>query len=106
MVLIQTRQRATRFPIETSLLFRERGQCEWRVASTLNLSHSGMLFRTQGPLPLVGCAVEFVLMLPVNGLAPTPEIRGIGKVVRLTAEPLPAAAMTIESHAFDCRPPS
>ena len=103
MVWIEARQRATRFPIKTSLLFRERGQCEWREASTMNLSHSGVLFRTHGPLPIVGCTVEFVLMLPVSGLAPTPEIRGIGKVVRLTAEPLQAAAMTIESHAFDCR---
>ena len=67
----------------TALRFRERGESEWHGASTLNVSRSGVLFRTEGPPPGMRRDVEFILALPLLGTAPRAEVRCTGRVVRL-----------------------
>lgn len=110
MVYIETYERAKRFPIRAPLLLREQGEPEWRQGSTLNLSCSGVLFRIDGQPPGVGRAVDFILTLPLNGLTPAPAVRCSGRVVRIATEELAAGgrlvAMTIDSHAFEVRPPA
>lgn len=104
MVWMETRRRAKRFPIATSLSFREHGQTQWRDASTVNFSHSGVLFRTSGPLPAVGHAVDFVVTLPLNGVTPAPRVRCTGHVVRQVeggGEGGPAVAVVIDGYAFE-----
>ena len=75
--------RARRFPIKTSLRFREQGESEWRPASTINVSRSGVLFRADGPLADPVHAVDFIIDLPLNGATPGPQVRCTGQVVRI-----------------------
>ena len=75
--------RARRFPIKTSLRFREQGESEWRLASTINVSRSGVLFRADGPLADPVHAVDFIIDLPLNGATPGPQLRCTGQVVRI-----------------------
>lgn len=105
MVCMETRRLATRFPIVASMLFREHGKSEWHQASTLNLSRSGLLFRTEGPLPGTGHAVDVILTLPLNSVTPAPQVRCMGHVVRVAPQEAVgggrAVAMTIDSYAFE-----
>jgi hypothetical protein len=104
MVWMETRRRAKRFPIATSLSFREHGQTDWREASTVNFSHSGVLFRISGPLPCVGCAVDFVVTLPINGITPAPRVRCTGHVVRQEdggGGGSSAVAVVIDGYTFE-----
>ena len=84
------RQRATRYAMATPLRFRGHGESEWRGASTLNVSRSGVLFRADGPPPGVRRDVEFILALPLLGTGPRAEIRCTGRVVRLEVPDEPA----------------
>jgi hypothetical protein len=105
MVWMETRRRAKRFPITTTMLFRKHGEAEWHPASTLNFSHSGVLFQTDGPLPPTGNAVEFIVTLPLNGLTPPPRVRCTGHVVRQQddlAAGNRAVAVVIDGYAFEC----
>ncbi len=105
MVWMESRRRARRFPIATSLSFREHGQTEWREGTTVNFSHSGVLFRTTGALPAVGHAVDFVVTLPLNGVTPAPRVRCTGHVVRQVENGAPdgssAVAVMIDGYAFE-----
>ena len=40
------RKRAQRFPIQTELCYRKVGEEEWRQATMVNISESGVLFET------------------------------------------------------------
>ena len=42
--------RAQRFPIETEFRYRVEGETGWRAGTTVNLSHSGLLFRVSQEL--------------------------------------------------------
>ncbi len=105
MVWMESRRRAKRFPIATALTFREHGQTEWHDASTVNFSHSGVLFHTTAPLPAVGHAVDFVVTLPLNGVTPAPRVRCTGHVVRQVLSDGPgggsAVAVMIDGYAFE-----
>lgn len=41
------KSRSQRFPIQTSLRFREIGGAEWREGTTVNISRTGVLFQTE-----------------------------------------------------------
>jgi hypothetical protein len=95
----------------TPLLFREYGESEWRGASTLNVSRSGVLFRADGPPPDMRRDVEFILALPVFGEAPGTQVRCTGRVVRLEGpDDLAgggcAVAATIANYEFVGRLPA
>jgi hypothetical protein len=105
MVWLEGRPRASRFPITTPVLFRERGESEWRRASTLNVSRSGVLFRAEGALPGTGHAVDFVLTLLLDDVTPPPRARCAGHVVRVAPETLAggghAVAVTIDHYTLE-----
>ena len=105
MFSAEPQRRAKRFPIMTSLLFRSHGESEWRTGSTVNFSHSGVLFRADGPPPGLGCAVDFIVTLPLNGLTPCPQVRCTGRVVRVAEGDLAgcshAVAVAIDGYAFE-----
>lgn len=75
-------QRARRFPIRTSLLFRARGEPEWRKGLTINVSRSGVLFQADDPPPAAGQLMDVILTLPLDDSAPAPQVRSTGRVVR------------------------
>ena len=105
-----TRRRSRRFSIATSLLYREQGESAWRLASTINVSHSGVLFRPDGRAPGTGRTLEFVLTLPVNGATPQPHVRCTGRVVRIAPGELAgggqAVAVSIDGYALEGRLPA
>ena len=107
MVWLDSRRQARRYPIRTSLLFREQGASEWREASTLNLSRTGVLFRAEGAIPRQGAAMDFVVTLPLNGLTPSPQARCSGRVVRVRPEEFRgggcAVAVTIDEYTLESR---
>jgi len=109
MVRNEPQRRARRYAMATPLLFREQGESEWRGASTLNVSRSGVLFRADGPPPDMRRDVEFILALPVFGEAPGTQVRCTGRVVRLGPDELAgggcAVATTIANYEFVGRLP-
>lgn len=108
MVGVETRPRARRFPIVTSLLYREQGESDWHEASTVNFSHSGVLFRSDGPLPGPGSALDFIVTLPLSGVTPPPRVRCTGRVARVAEGDLAggchAVAVAIDDYTFESLP--
>ena len=105
-----TRRQAKRFPITAQLLFREHGESVWRTGATINVSRSGVLFRTDGPPPATTHTLDFILALPVNGESPAPHVRCTGHVVRIAPKMLAggahAVAVSIEGYALEGRLPA
>jgi hypothetical protein len=91
------------------LRFREHGESEWRLASTINVSRSGVLFRADGPLADPVHAVDFIIELPLNGVTPGPQLRCTGHVVRTEPEEIAgggcAMAVTIDGYGLGGRLP-
>jgi hypothetical protein len=104
---MERRPRAQRFPIQTSLRFREHGESAWRTGATINVSRSGVLFRADGPLPDPVHAVDFIIELPLNGVTPGPHVRCTGHVVRTAPEEIAgggcAMAVTIDGYGLEGR---
>jgi len=104
-----TRRRARRFPIAASLLYREQGESAWRLASTINVSRSGVLFRSDGRAPGTDRPLDFILSLPVNGVTPAPHVRCTGHVVRIAPAELAgegqAVAVSIDGYELEGRLP-
>jgi len=74
--------RAPRFAVDLPLRYRVPGDDDWQDAVTENISRSGVLFRTERPLP-PRTAVEMVLEVPnpVPG-GPPDDVVCLGDVVR------------------------
>ena len=49
--LAALKARSERFPIETTIRFRKNGDADWSVGTTVNISSSGVLFRSEEALP-------------------------------------------------------
>jgi hypothetical protein len=102
-------RRGTRFAIMTSLLYREHGTLKWHPGSTVNVSHSGVLFRVGGAPLRPAQRVDFVFELPLNGGSPPSHVRCTGRVVRTEPGSLEAGghavAVSIEGYALDGRLP-
>jgi hypothetical protein len=94
--------RAPRYPLHITMRYRPSGDLRWREARTENISRSGVLFRTDQPLP-VEAPIEMVLALPVEvSGAENPVVICRGRVVR-TEPPKardegPAVAATITGY--------
>jgi hypothetical protein len=105
-----TRRRARRFPIAAPMLFREPGDFDWRVGSTINVSSCGVLFRAEGPLPRTADSLDFILTLPIDNHAPVANVRCTGRVVRIAPGDLGggghAVAVSIEGYALEGRLPA
>lgn len=76
---------APRFSLTLPLRFRKAGDPEWVVATTRNLSSSGVLFFTQQPLQ-PGTELEVEIVLNEALALHASRIRARGGVVRQTFE--------------------
>jgi hypothetical protein len=98
-----------RFAITTSLVYREHGSLKWRTGATVNVSHSGVLFRIGGAPPPVAQRLDFVLALPLTGGSPAARVRCTGHVVRTEPSPFveggTAVAVAIDAYALEGRSP-
>jgi len=98
--------RAPRYPIRIPLRFRASSDAQWREGYTENISRSGVLFRTDQPMPLQ-TAIEMLLALPMEiaGAGTSATVICRGRVVRTdelrddsTGDPRPAVAATIAGY--------
>lgn len=93
---------ARRFTISTPLWYREHGSPKWRPGVTINVSHTGVLFRVGGAPSQTGARVDIVLALPLKGGIPAVHLRCTGQVVR--AQPsgflTGGAAVAIAIHGY------
>jgi hypothetical protein len=96
--------RAERFPIETQVRFREKGEPDWNEGTTLNISRTGILFRTPRALP-PSTVIEMQILFPaeITG-GPPANVLCWGPIVRAQApaEPNldPAQAAAIVNYRF------
>lgn len=92
------------------MLYRGPGDSAWRQGLTVNVSRTGVLFRADGPLPVAGQSVDFILTLPLDGSTPAPQVRSTGRVVRTApgahAGLGHAVAVSIDGYAFEGRGPA
>lgn len=98
----QVRPRAARFLVRLSVRYRTATDLDWRHGITENISRSGMLFRTDGPVP-PQTVLDLVLMLPGSVAGePTSRVRCQGQVVRTVAPDssgiAPAVAATVGGY--------
>jgi hypothetical protein len=102
------RRRAKRFPIATTLLYRERGARRWHRGRTVNVSRSGVLFQPDEPVSVRARDLDFVVALPLGGGMPAPRVRCVGRIVRRAfaecSDPLSEVAVSIDGWALEGRP--
>lgn len=75
-------QRAQRFAVEIPIRYREKGNTDWQEGTTVNISASGILFRSkQSWRPQTVLDVALTLPVAISGESPA-EIGCQGHVVR------------------------
>jgi len=94
--------RAPRYPIRMPLKYRSSGTAEWWEGQTENISRSGVLFRTDHPMPLQ-TPVDVLMSIPDEvGDAGSGMVVCNGRVVRTEppqpSDPRLAVAITIASY--------
>lgn len=96
--------RAPRFPIQTSLHYRQGGEVDWHEGTTVNISRTGILFHPDHDIDLQ-TVLEMRIIFPteITGTAPT-RVVCWGPVVRSETstglEPLPMIAASILRYRF------
>ncbi|HEY6272590.1 MAG TPA: PilZ domain-containing protein [Terriglobales bacterium] len=81
------RQRAQRFPIQTLLRYRRRGEGEWRQGTMVNISESGVLFETEhSAWPNTEVEMGFSLCTGISGEAAA-KVVCHGSIARAVCEP-------------------
>jgi hypothetical protein len=97
--------RPTRFPIETSFQFRQSGEHDWHDGTTVNISRSGVLFRSSAELN-IQTILEMRITFPaaISGENPT-QVVCWGPVVRkesgMSGDAMPRMAASIFRYRFD-----
>ena len=103
MVAGEIQQRARRYAMAVPLEFRQSADAGWQTARTLNLSRTGILFRTEGAAPDQEGQIEFIVSLPLFSAEMASRVRCTGRVARVASE-VPdggrAVGVTIESYEF------
>jgi hypothetical protein len=97
--------REPRFGIETRVVWRRRGDSEWSNGRSINVSQSGLLFRTDQHLD-VGVEIEMIIGLSWDTAQDLDlaDVMCLARIVRmdgdgaLEGEPLLAAQ--IDSYSF------
>ncbi len=88
-------RRDPRFPVEASLEYRVGGDASWNIGTILNVSRSGVLFRTRSPIDLM-TLLEMHIVFPseITGGKPA-SVQCWGPVVRtgVTAQTVAAAIL-------------
>jgi len=100
--------RATRFPLQLGVRYREPGQVDWQVAQTANVSASGVLVQSND-VPEINTSLEFRLTLArASGPPSQGEVAGLGRVVRLVLPPerplFCGFALAIDEYIFSSAP--
>jgi hypothetical protein len=91
-------RRARRFDLRLPIRYRALGEREWREGRTENISRSGILFRTPGPVEL-DTSLEMRFELPAGRFLP--EVVCTGRVVRAIlsrSRSAPVIAATIADY--------
>jgi hypothetical protein len=92
-----------RFPIQIRILFRPKGQHEWRTGWTENMSRSGVLFHTH-TAATAETDIEIRLVLEFEAsLATPPEIVCAGRIVRATGGENERECATVAAQFTDYR---
>jgi PilZ domain len=93
--------RAPRFPLELPIRCRRAGEDDWIDGVTINISRSGVLFRTSAPLD-VDTTVE--MRIALRGLsAQTGELRCDGRIVRIASADPTTPSMAAAFSGYDLR---
>ncbi len=94
--------RAQRFPISAPLLYREGGESAWSEGTTVNISRSGVLFRSNRVMP-PDTMLEFLIHFPaeITGGLPA-DVACWGPVVR--TQPPDGLAAAILHYRFKHHP--
>ena len=98
MTISSPAARSTRYAGSSPLVFSENELARWRVGELRNMSGTGALWCTAGPLPAPSASVEFVVALPHQGRADR-LVRCAGRIVRIEAD-RGAVASTIDDYEF------
>jgi hypothetical protein len=91
------KSRSPRFPIQTSLRFREKGEAEWSEGTTVNISRTGVLFQTDEkmePETILEMQIVFPASMTAGAAA---HIISWGPVTRTEA---PRVAAAFRHHRF------
>jgi hypothetical protein len=80
---VMLRPRARRYPIVTTLRFRQGEDEAWQSAWTLDMSRTGVRFSHEGPAPDRATGIEYVLALPIFTGTAGSQVRCTGRVARL-----------------------
>lgn len=99
--------RAPRFPLQLAVRYRQVGANGWCLGCTENISRSGVLVRTDGPVE-VDVPIELRLEMPVIPAHHEPaEIWCRGRVVRTIASAdQPSTRYAVAIEEYDFLPPS
>jgi hypothetical protein len=95
--------RARRFPLHVPVRFRPPCEAGWREGHAINISHTGVLFEPNGPVPMLDEPLEFCLQL--SALTPdAADVACVGRIVRMAGRGEgsiePSVASTIVSYWF------
>ena len=96
--------RATRFPIQTPLRYRQSGELDWHEGVTVNISRTGILFNPDHTIdPETLLEMRILFPVEITGIAPA-NVVCWGSVVRSVAPTdqncLPAIAASILHYRF------
>jgi hypothetical protein len=95
--------RATRYDMSAPFLYRCAGEATWLAGRTVNVSRTGVLFRSVLPAVPAPTRIEFVLMLPSLGLPGRSLVQCQGRIVRCCASSDAGEcgiAATIDAYEF------
>src|SRR5512135_3541186 len=95
-------QRAPRVTMAAPMLIRRAGDAEWRRATTINISRTGVLLRTTGLLLDPYTPVEVTITLPATGNLAASLIIGEGFIVR-ALPPSGAGDPVLAARLHECR---
>ncbi len=94
--------RATRFAIPISMLYREAGSPEWREGQTENISRSGVLFRAQKPID-PDTSIEMLIRIPLEvGGNDAGLSKCLARAVRTVAPVVAGARPAVAAAIVDC----
>lgn len=107
MAIVDPPRQVRRYPIAVLLRYREDGASKWHVGETVNVSHTGILFRVGGAPPTLSKHLHIELALPLGGRAPVVRVRCTGHVVRARPSGFLGGgyevAVAIEGYALERR---
>ncbi|MGH9403399.1 MAG: PilZ domain-containing protein [Terriglobia bacterium] len=96
-------QRAQRFVIELPIRYRELGTVDWRVGKTVNISMSGVLFRSAQSLqPKTQVEIALTLPVAISGECPA-ELGCRGTVVRQVSIEEPNGSLVLAASILRYR---